>query len=177
MRVLLRWSLPWSFRTWWCFYHSSCIPHKSTQLILHLMLKYCIGSGKSSSQGIQCWRKVTQVQKMLLFFPDYNHLVENTKSGFQRNHYYIIQKCYPLAYMALLSLSWSSGIANVLHRLWCKVETDSETPQRFLSSLPIDEAWCSCQWECPKVLSSSSAIDLCCLALQWSAYHWLLTNQ
>ena len=60
---LLRWSLPWSFRTWWCFYHSSCIPHKSTQLILHLMLKYCIGSGKSSSQGIQCWRKVTQVQK------------------------------------------------------------------------------------------------------------------
>jgi len=117
-------------------------------------------------------------RKLLLFFPDYNHLVENTKSDFQRNHYYLIQKkCYPLAYMALLSLSWSSGIANVLHRLWCKVETDSETPQRFLSSLPIDEAWCSCQWECPKVLSSSSAIDLCCLALQWSAYHWLLTNQ
>ena len=62
------------------------------------------GEWKSGSLlGIQCWRKVTQVQKMLLFFPDYNHLVENTKSGFQRNHYYIIQKCYPLAYMALLS--------------------------------------------------------------------------
>ena len=97
--------------------------HRPTSSLLRQSLKHCIlsfsqkytvnsapdaevlhGEWKSGSLlGIQCWRKVTQVQKMLLFFPDYNHLVENTKSGFQRNHYYIIQKCYPLAYMALLS--------------------------------------------------------------------------
>ncbi|CAL4895148.1 unnamed protein product [Urochloa decumbens] len=36
------------------------------------------------------------------------------------------------------------------------METDSESPQSFLSSLPLAEASCSCQWECLKVLSSSS---------------------
>lgn len=35
-------------------------------------------------------------------------------------------------------------------------ETDSESPRSFLSSLPVAEASCSCQWECLKVLSSSS---------------------
>ncbi|KAG0546959.1 hypothetical protein BDA96_01G038500 [Sorghum bicolor] len=35
-------------------------------------------------------------------------------------------------------------------------ETDSESPRTFLSSLPVAEASCSCQWECLKVLSSSS---------------------
>jgi len=166
------------FSYWWCFYHSSCILSFSQKYTVNSApdAEVLHGEWKSGSLlGIQCWRKVTQVQKMLLFFPDYNHLVENTKSGFQRNHYYIIQKCYPLAYMALLSFLkfWYRKCSP----LWCKVEIDSETPHSFLSSLPIDEAWCSCQWECPKVLSSSSAIDLCCLALQWSAYHWLLTNQ
>ncbi|KAJ1264321.1 hypothetical protein BS78_09G254700 [Paspalum vaginatum] len=36
------------------------------------------------------------------------------------------------------------------------METSSESPQSFLSSLPVAEASCSCQWECLKVLSSSS---------------------
>ncbi|KAK8457117.1 hypothetical protein SEVIR_3G127700v4 [Setaria viridis] len=36
------------------------------------------------------------------------------------------------------------------------METDSESPQSFFSSLPLAEASCSCQWECLKVLSSSS---------------------
>ena len=160
MRVLLRWSLPWSFRTWWCFYHSSCIPHKSTQLILHLMLKYCIGSGKSSSQGIQCWRKVTQVQKTAFVlswlqslsgkyqvrFPA-KSLLPNSEEVLSFSIYGITQSFLKFWYRKCSPL-------------WCKVEIDSETPHSFLSSLPIDEAWCSCQWECLKVLSSSSAIDL-----------------
>ncbi|WVZ99776.1 hypothetical protein U9M48_045026 [Paspalum notatum var. saurae] len=36
------------------------------------------------------------------------------------------------------------------------METSSKSPQSFLSSLPVAEASCSCQWECLKVLSSSS---------------------
>jgi spatacsin len=36
------------------------------------------------------------------------------------------------------------------------METDSESSQSFFSSLPVDESSCSCQWECLKVLSSSS---------------------
>lgn len=168
------------FSYWWCFYHSSCILSFSQKYTVNSApdAEVLHGEWKSGSLlGIQCWRKVTQVQKTAFVLSWLQSLSGKYQVRFPAKSFYLIQKCYPLAYMALLSLSWSSGIANVLHRLWCKVETDSETPQRFLSSLPIDEAWCSCQWECPKVLSSSSAIDLCCLALQWLAYHWLLTNQ
>jgi hypothetical protein len=44
--------------------HAFCHSHKSTQLIPHPILKYCMGSGKGGSLlSIQCWRKVTQVQK------------------------------------------------------------------------------------------------------------------